>query len=49
MRDDARNETLFLGVPHARRKIPGWVGDYNQNRPHSALAPAPTSKKPPSF
>ena len=37
MRDELLNETLFLGLPHARTKITEWVVDYNQGRPHSAL------------
>ena len=31
------NESLFLGLDHARTKIATWVNDYNQRRPHSAL------------
>jgi putative transposase len=31
------NESLFLGLDHARTKITNWVDDYNQRRPHSAL------------
>jgi transposase InsO family protein len=38
MRDELLNETLFLGLVHAREKIAAWVDDYNHRRPHSALA-----------
>ena len=38
MRDELLNESLFLGLNHARSKITNWVDDYNQRRPHSALA-----------
>jgi hypothetical protein len=41
MRDELLNETLFLGFDHARAKIANWVTDYNQKRPHSALAYQP--------
>ena len=37
MRDELLNETLFLGLDHARAAIAAWVVDYNQERPHSAL------------
>ena len=37
MRDELLNETLFLGLGHARAATARWVTDYNQNRPHSAL------------
>jgi putative transposase len=37
MRDELLNESLFLGLDHARTKITNWVDDYNQQRPHSAL------------
>jgi transposase InsO family protein len=36
MRDELLNESLFLGLDHARTKITNWVDDYNQRRPHSA-------------
>ena len=36
-RDELLNESLFLGLDHARTKISTWVDDYNQWRPHSAL------------
>jgi putative transposase len=31
------NESLFLGLDHARTTIANWVADYNHRRPHSAL------------
>lgn len=37
MRDELLNESLFLGLDHARAKIATWIDDYNQRRPHSAL------------
>lgn len=37
MRDELLNESLFLGLDHARVKIAAWVDDYNHERPHSAL------------
>ncbi len=37
MRDELLNESLFLGLDHARTKITIWVDDDNQQRPHSAL------------
>ena len=37
MRDELLNESLFLGLDHARAKIATWIDDYNQCRPHSAL------------
>jgi putative transposase len=37
MRDELLNESLFLGLDHARETIARWVDDYNQRRPHSAL------------
>lgn len=37
MRYELLNETLFLGLKHARERISEWVGDYNYRRPHSAL------------
>jgi transposase InsO family protein len=38
MRDELLNETLFLGLDHARERISIWIDDYNHKRPHSALA-----------
>ena len=38
MRDELLNESLFLGLEHARRAIAAWVADYNTERPHSSLA-----------
>ena len=37
MRDELLNETLFLGLAHARSLITEWVTDYNEVRPHSSL------------
>jgi putative transposase len=37
MRDELLNETLFLGLGHARTKIAAWALDFNTERPHSAL------------
>ena len=37
MRDELLNESLFLGLDHARMKIAAGVVDYNVRRPHSAL------------
>jgi putative transposase len=31
------NESLFLGLDHAKARIAAWIEDYNQRRPHSAL------------
>lgn len=38
MRDELLNETLFLGLRHAREKLASWTTDYNTARPHSAHA-----------
>lgn len=37
MRDELLNESLFLGLDHAREQLAAWVVDYNTERPHSAL------------
>jgi transposase InsO family protein len=37
MRDELLNESLFLGLDHARTKLRNWVEDYNNQRPHSAI------------
>jgi transposase InsO family protein len=37
MRDELLNETLFFGLDHAKQEISGWIEDYNEQRPHSAL------------
>lgn len=37
MRDELLNETLFLGLDHARLAIAEWAVDYNTERPHSSL------------
>jgi putative transposase len=36
-RDECLNETWFLDLADARRKIGDWKWDYNHVRPHSAL------------
>jgi transposase InsO family protein len=38
MRDELLNESLFLGLAHAREAIAVWVADYNTARPHSSLS-----------
>ena len=47
MRDELLNESLFLGLDHARTKITNWVDDYNQRRPHSALGYLTRQPMPP--
>ncbi|EPX87709.1 Integrase core domain protein [Rubellimicrobium thermophilum DSM 16684] len=37
MRDELLNETLFLGIDHAREAVAAWTHSYNTERPHSAL------------
>ena len=37
MRDKLLNESLFLGLDHARELIATWVSDFNTQRPHSSL------------
>jgi putative transposase len=37
-RDECLNENWFTDLADAREKIAGWRQDYNQARPHSALA-----------
>ena len=37
MRDELINETLFIGLAHARSLIAEWVTDDNEVRPHSSL------------
>src|SRR5690606_22338197 len=37
MRDELLNESLFLGIGHARSAVAAWVADYNTARPHSSL------------
>lgn len=36
-RDEFLNENLFVSIDGARKQIVGWMDDYNQHRPHSAL------------
>jgi len=38
MRDELLNESLFLGLGHAREALAIWVADYNTARPHSSLS-----------
>ena len=37
-RDECLNENWFTDLADARQKIEDWRQDYNQQRPHSALA-----------
>jgi putative transposase len=37
MREELLNESLFMGLDHARARIANWIADYNQRRPHSSL------------
>jgi putative transposase len=37
MCDELLNESLFLGLDHARSAILEWTQDYNTMRPHSSL------------
>ncbi len=49
MRDELLNETLFLGLDHARTKIASWVDDYN-HRPRIRRSPIlPRRPMPPIF
>ena len=38
LRDECLNASWFTSLPDARRKIEAWRRDYNEQRPHSALA-----------
>lgn len=38
LRDECLNETLFTSLPQARAVLADWQRDYNEVRPHSALA-----------
>ena len=38
LRDECLNLEVFLDLADARRKLDQWRSDYNQQRPHSALA-----------
>jgi putative transposase len=38
LRDECLNGEVFFNIADAREKIEHWRSDYNQNRPHSALA-----------
>ena len=37
MRDELLNESLFLGLDHARTKITNWVDDYNPASEHPSV------------
>jgi putative transposase len=37
MRDELLNESLFMGLDHARELVSVWADDYNTARPHSSL------------
>lgn len=37
LRDECLNENLFFDLEQARAVIERWRGDYNHNRPHSAI------------
>jgi putative transposase len=38
LRDECLNETAFSSLAEARKLLSAWQDDYNQTRPHSALA-----------
>jgi putative transposase len=38
LRDECLNVEVFFSLADARRKLAIWLHDYNQHRPHSALA-----------
>jgi putative transposase len=38
LRDECLNETLFVSLPQARAVLDNCRADYNEVRPHSALA-----------
>ena len=40
LRDECLNETVFTSLRHARAVLAAWRRDYNEVRPHSALAGA---------
>lgn len=49
MRDALFNESLILGLDHARMRIANWADDDNRRRPHSAsgyLSPEAYSAHP---
>ena len=48
MRDELLDETLFLGLRHARAKLATWAADYNTERPHSGSVTSRRRHKPPS-
>ena len=41
LRDECLNETVFTSLRHARAVLSAWQHDYNEVRPHSALAGRP--------
>jgi putative transposase len=41
LRDELLNETLFVSLDHAREALAFWKEDYNEVRPHSAIANLP--------
>jgi Integrase core domain len=38
LHNECLNETLFVSLPQARSVLDAWRADYNEVRPHSALA-----------
>jgi hypothetical protein len=38
LRDECLNVEVFFSLADARRKLALWLDDYNDHRPHSALA-----------
>jgi putative transposase len=38
LRDECLNVEIFFTLADARRKLAIWLDDYNNHRPHSALA-----------
>ena len=47
-REAGAHLTLFRNLAHARELMADWVTDYNTERPHSALGPAPRRVRPAS-
>jgi transposase InsO family protein len=37
MRDELLNESLFLGLDHARERIASWIDDYNPASQHPSV------------
>jgi DNA modification methylase len=44
MRDELLNESLFLGLDHARTKITKWVDDYNLGSGSTLIAADATGR-----